>query len=142
MLERLHAGDQVLLPRIPYQLFTPKGEFQVCLFKHRCPIISNDSVHNYHVHNCFSLLLHFVFYQGRLLMIKDKLDTHRRGLLSSASSSSTSSSQPYPRCLRKVVAYGSFPPSVPMLSLMSCALMEPLSSVAEDDTRQRTHTCW
>lgn len=57
--------------------------------------------------------------------------TYRRGLLSSLSSSSTSSSQPQPRCLRKVVAYGSFPLSLPIFSLTSGVLMVPLSS--EDD---------
>lgn len=69
-------------------------------------------------------------------------NAHRRGLFSSASSSSTSSSQPYPRCLRKVVAYASFPPSVPMLTLMSWALMEPLSSRAEGKSSAFTHAGW
>lgn len=72
---------------------------------------------------------------------KMQTNAHRRGLFSSVSSSSTSSSQPYPRCLRKVVAYASFPPSVPMLTLMSWALMEPLSSRGECQTSPFTHGC-
>lgn len=54
--------------------------------------------------------------------------TYRSGLLSSGSSSSTSRSQPYPLCLRNVVAVDSLMNSPPRFSLTSGVVMEPLRS--------------
>lgn len=56
------------------------------------------------------------------------ITTYSSGLLSSGSSSSTSRSQPYPLCLRNVVAVDSLMNSPPRFSLTSGVVMEPLRS--------------
>lgn len=54
--------------------------------------------------------------------------TYKSGLLSSGSSSSTSKSQPYPLCLRNVVAVDSLIKSPPRFNLTSGDAIEPLRS--------------
>lgn len=68
------------------------------------------------------------------------ITTYRSGLLSSGSSSSTSRSQPYPLCLRNVVAVDSLMNSPPRFSLTSGVVMEPLRST-EKGRKIQTFLC-
>lgn len=68
------------------------------------------------------------------------ITTYRSGLLSSGSSSSTSRSQPYPLCLRNVVAVDSLMNSPPRFSLTSGVVMEPLRS-KEEGRKIQTFLC-
>lgn len=70
----------------------------------------------------------FVFPTQLIERYKKIIMTYRSGLLSSGSSSSTSRSQPYPLCLRNVVAEDSLMNSPPRFSLTSGVVMEPLRS--------------
>lgn len=63
----------------------------------------------------------------------------RSGLLSSGSSSSTSRSQPYPLCLRNVVADDSLMNSPPRFSFTSGVVMDPLgSSASAEETKVKS----